>query len=834
MPLSKLEQTHKDKLVELLLACPCAGSPGSLQSLISVLPDNIRTSIIFRTEDTLRMQTNSILETCLYFEQGLDNLLERVRFFDKDKIPFNEFEKYVQKLKGSSLTQARRKLQPPPLPDKFGGRLEKLADLKKRLMQDSDTLTLTALVGQGGIGKTTLARKAAYELYHKDKQFRAVLWIEVKRTPNAEQLLLNWAKLGNPNFNADGQPVQNFVSEIKASLEDLIVTEGVDNGSDRVLVVFDDVWEAGIPAVKLLKRTLPDRACVLITTRHEKVRIGLGATREKLDRLKTPQAVELLRIYLDDDIPELSNDKLAELAEVLGGHSLALTLAAKRLLEDPYPVAGLIRHIKQYQKSLVEGTSFAQLTLDPDDKDENLELSLFYSYETLSPEEQIRFRALGVLIDDQPFDLKLLAAIWKVEIPDDSERVEEVLEQVREWAKRFCNLSLLEGADETELGDGWYRQHLVLHAYARALLKDDLAEYSDVQNSYQDGTIEIAKQFIELPPEKWKALDPYLLHIFNTGDYLVREYTNWNLEQHYTQFERARNFALSIYHYLEFRPELSRLAWLEMGLTITRQLQEQQWEALFLNQVGLFCSNRGDKRKALDKYEEALPLLRAAGDRAGEASILSNIGEIYRALEEPYKALEKHNEALPIRKEVGDRMGEAITLNNIGGAYRMLQEFDTALKYYEEALSIRREIGDRMGEAKALNNIGEVYRTLGEPHKALEKYNEALLIRKEVRDLAGEATTLNNIGLAYSDLGESHKALEKYNEALPIRRIVGDRSGEAGTSFNIGLIYYAWEQLKQSIEWVEKCIELEEAIQHPHIETARKFLIFLREELSQR
>ena len=71
---------------------------------------------------------------------------------------------------------------------------------------------------------------------------------------------------------------------------------------------------------------------------------------------KLRKAVELLQQYLTD-VPELPQDKLAELADVLGGHSLALTLAAKRLLEDPHPIAGLTRHIKQYQKGLAEGTS---------------------------------------------------------------------------------------------------------------------------------------------------------------------------------------------------------------------------------------------------------------------------------------------------------------------------------------------------------------------------------------------------------------------------------------------------------------------------------------------
>ena len=90
---------------------------------------------------------------------------------------------------------------------------------------------------------------------------------------------------------------------------------------------------------------------------------------------------------------------------------------------------------------------------------------------------------------------------------------------------------------------------------------------------------------------------------------------------------------------------------------------------------------------------------RVIADRRGEAISLTAIGAAYRSLGETQKALEKYNEALPIRRAIGDRIGEAGTLNNIGVAYRSLGETQKALEKYNEALLIRRVIGDRSGEA---------------------------------------------------------------------------------------------------------------------------------------
>jgi tetratricopeptide (TPR) repeat protein len=53
------------------------------------------------------------------------------------------------------------------------------------------------------------------------------------------------------------------------------------------------------------------------------------------------------------------------------------------------------------------------------------------------------------------------------------------------------------------------------------------------------------------------------------------------------------------------------------------------------------------------------------GDRRMEATTLNNIGAVYSDLGEKQKALEFYNQALPIIRAVGDPYGEATTLNNI-------------------------------------------------------------------------------------------------------------------------------------------------------------------------
>ena len=164
-------------------------------------------------------------------------------------------------------------------------------------------------------------------------------------------------------------------------------------------------------------------------------------------------------------------------------------------------------------------------------------------------------------------------------------------------------------------------------------------------------------------------------------------------------------------------------------------------------------------RQAIQKLQEARLLYRAVGDRGGEAATLNNIGRVYDALGEKQKALDFYNQALPILRAVGDsealrrnRRVEATTLNNIGAVYDALGEKQKALDFYNQALPIRRAVGDsealrrnRRGEAVTLNNIGGVYDDLGEKQKALDFFNQALPILRAVGDPYGEVTILDNI-----------------------------------------------------------------------------------------
>jgi hypothetical protein len=379
-----------------------------------------------------------------------------------------EFESRMYEALGITIRQRKswQACPPPPAPPYFGGRDEELQELKNCLKTGQDTV-LTTVRGLGGIGKTTVARQLAHDFFYKpdEKIFQAVLWKEIKRKPDPLRLLLEWAYMVEPAFLYKGQTPMQLALQVKAMLENLIA-ETCGNGSSKnnnILVVFDDVWDDGMDTVRLLRQACPYGSIVLITTRSGRIAPLISAQELFLDKLNPENSIKMLQVY----IAEADTTALHELAIVLAGHPLAMTLAAKRLLleEKHLQPELLLKHIEEYRKGLPEGTPFSTLELEQgDEKEENLTKALYYSYAELDTEEQGLFRALGILPYNAPFNDGMLLAIWNLG-PD----------QIKKPCKRLRLLSLLD-TDELLIknqGKSWYRQHPLVQSYARALLKDE-------------------------------------------------------------------------------------------------------------------------------------------------------------------------------------------------------------------------------------------------------------------------------------------------------------------------------------------------------------------------
>ncbi|MBI5670236.1 MAG: TIR domain-containing protein, partial [Chloroflexi bacterium] len=567
---------------------------------------------------------------------------------------------------------ARDPIEPngaPALPDWYIERPQYLEPLKAALRTGDPLLTITsrqesaALVGIGGIGKTTLAAALCLDCETR-RTFDYIFWLEAgsnRRKADAPTLMYAVGSV----FGDPSDPYQDLNSA-RAVLSNHL-------RGHKTLIVLDDVWDGGL--VEAFQFGGVD-CRLLITTRQKGI---AGEHGQAVDKLNPTEGAALLNARAGRILD--SGDAEA-IVRLLDGHTLAITLAAAWLKSRPGQTS------RDLLDDLRDGYTFDDLNMSETDKNKNLELSLRLSYDSLTDEQQARFRALGVLAADATFDAAAAGALWG---DDPANRAGA--------RKREATLALLLDAGLIETvtpaaltpgplpvhGEGEkpdavgaqhaapdsdtsprYGQHRLLRAYAWALL-ERAGESDAVFTRCAEHFITLAEGFNTLPPEAWGALEQDALNLQAVGDELVRQWRAGNPTPELA--DRCGRFASNITRYLANRREVRRLDWLEIGLEASRRAADSRREALFLNEIGLAWSALGEKRKALAYYEQALPLYRAVGDRGGEATTLNNIGGAWDDLGEKRQALAYYEQALPLYRAVGDRGGEATTLNNIGGAW---------------------------------------------------------------------------------------------------------------------------------------------------------------------
>jgi CHAT domain-containing protein/tetratricopeptide (TPR) repeat protein len=252
--------------------------------------------------------------------------------------------------------------------------------------------------------------------------------------------------------------------------------------------------------------------------------------------------------------------------------------------------------------------------------------------------------------------------------------------------------------------------------------------------------------------------------------------------------------------------EASR-AKLEQALALFRELGDRPNEGRALEHLGFIQYGLGNIDGALAYWDQAMPLLRAAGARADEAMILIGRGRIHEGKNDQ-KAVEHYRQALALLREAGERGGEAIALLRLGAVYTSSKSLEEALDCYTQALALFRTTGDRAGQSSALYSIGSIYDSLGENERALDAYREALSLARASGAPRFEAQALSALADTYLSSGDHQKALEHYRQALALARGEGDRRQEGEALLSIGVTYWKLNDWRASLEHMEQALRV--------------------------
>lgn len=179
-----------------------------------------------------------------------------------------------------------------PLPDYdetgFLGREQETADLLAACKSNWPVVTV---VGEGGLGKTALALKVAYEVLDDEKSdFEAIVWATAKRTV----LTLDDIQTIDGAIQDSLGLIKSAASQLGASMDESVVLDEVAQylNSFKILLILDNLETVLDPLLTRFIRRSTGKSKILATSR---VGIGEMSYPFRLGGLSTNEAVQLLR-----------------------------------------------------------------------------------------------------------------------------------------------------------------------------------------------------------------------------------------------------------------------------------------------------------------------------------------------------------------------------------------------------------------------------------------------------------------------------------------------------------------------------------------------------------
>ncbi|MFJ9181133.1 AfsR/SARP family transcriptional regulator [Streptomyces sp. NPDC102360] len=582
---------------------------------------------------------------------------------------------------------------------------------------DDREVTVRAVDGMAGVGKTSLVVRAARASRHRYPD--GCLFVELhghredRATVGRQRVLRRLLRAVGAGEGQDSEDLDELAASWRAATASL-----------RLLLVLDDAARA--EQVRPLLPAGPG-SLVMVTSRRRLT--GLDVDRRvSLPPLGIDEATDLLtRIVGREDGTEEEKEggddsgrervAVRELATLCGRLPLALRIVGARIQDrPPWAVEALAARLTDDERRLDE------LAVE----DRSVEAAFGVSYAQLPDSEQRAFRVLG-LSPTVRLDRLTLAALVDRPSPD----AERTLENLAD-----ASLTQRVTVDR-------YRLHDLVAVYARRVA----AASPDEASAARERVFRLYVAAARCASDWGTSSTP-------TGPQGTGPFTGW--EEATAWLDEAGGELVDVVAQAVAAGRVDEACWIAEGLVD------------YLTRQGRFHECR-------TTLEMLLPLLDQATDRRMDSALRIGFGILYGVQGRYGEARAWFTEALDISRRADDRHEQARARAGLGTFANLEGRITESMAHFGEVLRLAGELThDDWLTGSIMTRAGDMHHQLGEHDKAYDRYLKAIALAEKAGSPRLLGKTLLRLGGLQLDLGRPAEAVGSLGKSESLARRLGD------------------------------------------------------------
>lgn len=659
--------------------------------------------------------------------------------------------------------------------DGFIGRVAELQQIATLLAQDD--CRLLTLVGPGGVGKSSLARRVLSSLAQPDTQTR---FVALEDVPSADEIGARLARELDLRLAGAEDPLQQVIGVLRVS---------------PWLLVLDN-FEHLAPDAALLGRLLD--ACpqlTLIVTSRARLELanewllpieGLPyPAPEDDDRAEAFDAVRLFiraaRRVKPTFRPAAERDAIVELCRRVEGLPLALEITAAwtRVLSCAAIVAELERGTELLRAA--DSTRPARQA--------SIEAVFAHSWRLLAPVERDTLARMSIFRSSVSRDTA--RAITGASLPVLAALADKSLLQITRDDR--CSL------------------HPLVQRFAGEQLQPDSDAARDVAQRHGEHYCNKLAAYVSIGSvdqrDALRTIEPEM------ADAVAA--LAW--ARAHDRVELAGPCALVLAQIFDLmgRPRDGLAA---LGPLIEPTTAGTRQQARALGQLGIghatLLARLARFAQAIESANQALRAYRNAGDGEGMRMALSILSTMALKLGRHAESRRYCQHGLKAAERAGDQVGIGTFLNNLGQVDNELGNWDTAIEHYERALEVNRRVGNQVGVLSQLNNLALAHIGAGRHARAHALLTEGL---RQVEDAGFDAMKtyfLANLARANFELGKTDDAARCAADGLALAQAFADPTNIPGLLIVQADLARTRRQLEQAFALVRRAAQVTRSTQH--------------------